>query len=222
MKHIYNFVFAFLLISPISLRAQATFTTINYKDALRPALTLPLTSKHDIAEQTILAKLKETGYKPKTKGRKNKKDGFYIYPGVQLPELGNQQLDLYFKVDPLNGANSYNSSISLMVSKGYDNFVSPDVDSATFAASQQFLNSFALETAALQLDKQIEEQKQKIAQSEKKWEELRNRQEDARKKIAQLEADIKNWEQQEQAQKQDLDRQRSLLLELESKRSMKP
>lgn len=222
MKQFCICVFAFLM-GAFHSYAQSTFSTINYKDALRPALTLPLIYKTDIAEETILAKLKETGYKPQTKGKfrkKNKQDGFYVFPGVQLPELGNQQLDLYFKVDPLSGENSYNSSISLMVSKGYDNFVSPEVDSATFSASQRFLNSFVTHTEALQVSKQLEEQKHKIAESEKKWQDLRNKKEDARKKIAQLEADIKNWEKQEQAQKLDIDTQRSLLQELEAKRSI--
>jgi hypothetical protein len=222
MKQLSICLLCLLFIRAIPLHGQSASTTITYKDALRPALTLPLVHNPDIAEQTILAKLKETGYKPQTKGnafrKKNKQDGFYFFPGVKLPELTNQQLDLYFKVDPLNQDN-YHSSISLMVSKGYDNFVSPETDSATFEAAQNFLNGFVTETAALQLDKQLEEQKHKIADSEKKWQDVKNKKEEAQKKIAQLQADIKNWEEQEQAQKLDVDTQRSALQELEAKRS---
>lgn len=179
--------------------------------------------KAEIAEQTILAKLKETGYNPQKTGnifnKRNKQEGFYVFPGVQLPELANQKLDLYFKVDPMNGDNSYNSSISLMVSKGYENFVSPDLDTATFAAAEKFLNSFESKTEAFQVNKQIEEQKKIIAASDKKWNELRNKQEDARKKIAQLESDIKNLQQEEQTQQQDVDNQRSILKDMEARRS---
>ncbi len=138
---------------------------------------------------------------------------------AQLPELANQKLDLYFKVDPLDGGNSYNSSISLMVSKGYDNFVSSEVDSATFAASQRFLNSFVSETASFQLNKQLEEQKAILADTEKKWQKIRNKQEETRNKITQLEADLKNMQQEEQTLQQEVDKQRSALKELEVKRS---
>lgn len=223
MKQLSICIIAVLLISINPAFAQSSFKTITYKNALRPALTLPLIYKTDITEQTILAKLKETGYKPQKKGnifnKKNKQEGFYVFPGVQLPELANQKLDLYFKVDELNGDSSYNSAISLLVSKGYDNFVSQDVDSATFAASEKFLNSFVSKTEAFDLGKKMEEQKASIAASEKKWQELRNKQSEARKTIAQLEADIKNWQQEEQMQQQDVDSKRSVLKDMEAKRS---
>lgn len=216
-------IIAIFLVSITYVQSQSTFKTITYKKELRPALTLPLMYKTDIAEQTILAKLKETGYNPQKTGnifnKSNKQEGFYVFPGVQLPELANQKLDLYFKVDPMNGDNSFNSSISLMVSKGYDNFVSPDLDTATFAAAEKFLNSFESKTEAFQVNKQIEAQKKIIAVSEKKWNELRNKQEDARKKISQLESDIKNLQQEEQTQQQDVDKQRSVLKDLEVRRS---
>ncbi|MEO8583667.1 MAG: hypothetical protein ABI415_07710 [Flavitalea sp.] len=171
-------------------------------------------------------KLKETGYKPETSGnifkKSNKQDGFYVFPGVQLPELANQKLDLYFKVDPRNGDSSYNSAISLMVSKGYDNFVAPEVDSATFAASQRFLNTFVLKTETFQINKSMEDQKKIIAASEKKWQDLRNKQDETNKKIAQLQAEIKNLQSQEETQKQDLDKQRSVLQGLETRRSAVP
>ena len=99
--------------------------------------------------------------------KKNKQDGFYTFSGVQLPELANQKLDLYFRVDPINGDNNNRSSISLMVSKGYENFVSPDTDSATFLASEKFLNSFVGKTDAFQVNRQIEDQIKSITASEK-------------------------------------------------------
>lgn len=203
--------------------AQSSFQQVKFKDALRPSLNLPLAYEAKIAEETILAKLKETGYKPEKSGnmfnKKNKQEGFYTFSGVQLPELANQKLDLYFKVDPISGDKENRSSISLMVSKGYENFVSPETDSETFSASEKFLNSFVGRTDVFQVNKQIEEQKKGITASEKKWKDLRTKQEDATKKITQLESDIKNWQQEEISQQQDVDKQRLLLKELEDKRA---
>jgi hypothetical protein len=223
MKQIFLFAFALLQLGVMSAFTQSASSNLNYKGALRPGLVLPLMYKTDIAEQTILAKLKETGYKPQMKGnmfsKKNKQEGFYVFTGVQLPELANQKLDLYFKVDPLDGNNSLNSSISLLVSKGYDNFVSPETDSATFGASERFLNSFVAETADFQLQKQMDEQKKTLADTENKWQKIRTKQDETRNKISQLEADLKNMQQEELTLQQEVDKQRSSLKDLEVKRS---
>jgi len=223
MKRYSLALFVTLLVAS-TVQSQSFLQPITYKKVLRPALHLSLTYKPEITEQTILAKLKETGYKPQTKGnifsKSNKQEGFYVFPGVQLPELNNQRLDLYFKVDPMNGDSSFNSAISLLVSKGYDNFVSPDVDSATFAASERFLNGFITETAAFSLEKQLEDQKKKIAAAEKDWQNTRNKQEETSKKITQLEADRKNLEDAGVSLQKNVDAQRKILQDLEAKRSL--
>ena len=115
--------------------------------------------------------------------KKSKQEGFYVFSGVVLPELANEKLDLYFKVDPVNDNFSDRSSVTLMVSKGYENFVAKEKDSATFAASEKFLNSFVNKTDLFAVTAQMEEQKKSLAISEKKWQALRDKQEEARKKI---------------------------------------
>ena len=217
------FTIVILLITGAGVNAQSYPKMISYKNVLQPSLVLQLPNTTDIAEQTILKKLKETGYSPETKGKlfwkKNKQEGFYVFPGVQLPELNNQKLDLYFKVDPQNTDPQYRSSITLLVSKGYDNFVTPQADSSTFLATQDFLNSFVSETAAFKLNKEVGAQRQKVKESEKKWQDLRNQQEDAKKKIADLQANLKNWQEAEVKQKTDLDSSRSVLQGLESQQT---
>lgn len=223
MKKLFLFVFIVVLSGTFETFGQSVYQQINFKEVLRPSLNLPLAYEAKIAEETILAKLKETGYKPEKKGnlfnKKNKQDGFYTFSGVQLPELANQKLDLYFRIDPISGNSDTRSSVSLMVSKGYENFVSPETDSATFSASEKFLNSFVGKTDVFHVNRQIEDQKKSISVSEKKWKELRDKQEDANKKIVQLESDIKNWQQEELTQQQEVDKQRSQLKELETKRA---
>lgn len=203
--------------------AQSTYEQVKFKDALRPSLNLPLAFEVKTAEETILAKLKETGYKPEKNGnmfnKKNKQEGFYTFSGVVLPELSNQKLDLYFKVSPVEGDKNNRSAISLMVSKGYENFVSPEKDSSTFNAAEKFLNGFTVATDEYQVNKQMDEQKKLISASEKKWNELRKKQEDARNKVTQLESDIANWHQEEILQQQEVDKQRLILKGLEERRA---
>jgi hypothetical protein len=211
-----------LLVGTIVSFAQSTATNVEFKKALRPALTLPLTFIPETAEQTILAKLKETGYKPEKSGgflnKKNKEEGYYKFSGVVLPELANQKLDLYFKVDPSDSDN-IRSTITLLVSKGYENFVSTDTDSATFTASENFLNGFVKNTNVYNINQKLDEQKRSLIASEKKWTDIRDQQADAIKKIGELETEIKSLQQKEALQKQEVEKLRSGLTELETQRA---
>jgi hypothetical protein len=219
-----KFLFAAMLqLAALAAISQSFSKSITFKDQLRPALQLALPNDSKTADQTILAKLKETGYKPEKTGsfmnKKNKQEGFYVFSGVILPELTNQQLDLYFKVDDVNNNSTDRSAVTLMVSKGYENFVSKENDSATFNAAENFLNSFASKTDMYAIGVQIGDKKKELAASEKKWQDVRNKQEEGRKKIAELEANIKNWQQEEAGQQKDVEAQRSALKELETRRA---
>lgn len=212
----------FLLVGTISSFAQSTATSVEFKKELRPALTLPLAFNPETAEQTILAKLKETGYKPDKSGgflnKKNKEEGFYKFSGVVLPQLANQKLDLYFKVDPSDN-DKIRSSVTLLVSKGYENFVSTDTDSATFIASENFLNGFVQNTNVYNINQKLDEQKRSLIASEKKWTNIRDKQTEARKKVGELENEIKSLQQQEILQQQEVEKLRTGLSDLEAQRT---
>src|SRR5688500_13597585 len=128
------FVFmAILCAGAVPAVAQSTYSTITINKKMQPGLLLELPNSTDVAEGTILQKLKETGYKPETSGamfwKTNKQDGFYVFNGVTLPALNNQKLDLYFKIEAKGKPAKEQSLMYMLVSKGYDNFVSQELDS---------------------------------------------------------------------------------------------
>jgi hypothetical protein len=223
MKQQFIMVAALLQLTALTSFSQSISKATNFNSQMRPALQLVLPNDSKTAEETILSKLQETGYKPEKNGgflnKKNKQEGFYIFNGVELPELSNQKLDLFFKVEPLNNNTVDRSAITLMVSKGYANFVSLENDSSTFMAAEKFLNSFLYKTDVFAVEADIETKKKDVASSEKKWQNLRDKQEEGKKKIAQLEAEVKNWEQEEAAQQKEVNIQRSALKDLEARRS---
>jgi hypothetical protein len=216
-------VAAMLQLTALASFSQSVTKTTPFNSEIRPALQLMLPNDPKTAEETILSKLKETGYKPEKNGgflnKKNKQEGFYIFNGVVLPELANQKLDLFFKVEPVNNNSADRSAITLMVSKGYANFVSQENDSATFGAAEKFLNSFVYKTDVFAVEADIETKKKDVAASEKKWQSLRDKQEDGKKKIAELQAEVKNWELEEAAQQKEVNDLRSALKDLEARRS---
>ncbi|MET0636575.1 MAG: hypothetical protein ABWZ25_11150 [Chitinophagaceae bacterium] len=190
-------VLAFVLSAGFSsISGQSTSSTIEIDDKMQPGLRIELASNTDMAEGTLLQKLKETGYKPETTGamfwKRNTKDGFYVFNGVQLPDLNNEKLDLYFKVERKSRKEKDISVMSMLVSKGYDNFISAQSDPTTFAAATGFLNGFVANTASYSLQQELLQQEKDLADAEKKMEKLQDEDKSLRKKIEELNADLVN------------------------------
>src|SRR5688500_5481021 len=205
----------------ISALSQASFTPITINKNLQPGLVLHLPNNTEVAEGTILQKLKETGYAPETKGqlfwKKNKLDGFYVFNGITLPALNNQKLDMYFKVERESKSQKEQSIIYLLVSKGYDNFISPDVDSVTFLAATDFLNGFVATTASYRLNLDIEEQEKVVKSAEKKLGDLQDDERSLVKKIEELQADLGNKKNDQVMQEKEIANQKMRLEELKAK-----
>ena|SRR5687767_3724053 len=220
MTRLYLFI-AFLFAGIVPALSQATFTTITINKKLQPGLVLHLPNNTDVAEGTILQKLKETGYSPETKGRlfwkKNKLDGFYVFNGITLPALNNQKLDMYFKVERESSSQKELSIIYLVVSKGYDNFISPEVDSATFLAATDFLNGFVANTASFRLNLDIEEQGKVLKSAENKLTNLQDDEKSLIKKIEGLQADLRNKKDDQVMQEKEIANQKMKLEALKVK-----
>jgi hypothetical protein len=220
MTRLYLFI-AFLFAGIVPALSQATFTTITINKKLQPGLVLHLPNNTDVAEGTILQKLKETGYSPETKGRlfwkKNKLDGFYVFNGITLPALNNQKLDMYFKVERESSSQKELSIIYLVVSKGYDNFISPEVDSATFLAATDFLNGFVANTASYRLNLDIEEQGKVLKSAENKLTNLQDDEKSLIKKIEGLQADLRNKKDDQVMQEKEIANQKMKLETLKVK-----
>lgn len=201
--------------------AQSSYSTITINKKMQPGLLLELPNSTDVAEGTLLQKLKETGYKPETSGamfwKKNKQDGFYVFNGVTLPALNNQKLDLYFKIDRKSRSAKDQSLMYMLVSKGYDNFVSPDVDSATFLAATQFLNSFVGSNLSFSLQQEIEAQEKVVANAEKKLASLQDEEKALHKKIEQLQGDVLKKQTDLQLQNKEISNQKNILDALKAK-----
>ncbi len=212
---------AFLFTGVMTASSQSTFTAITIDKKVQPGLVLQLPNNTDVAENTILQKLKETGYTPETKGelfwKTNKLDGFYVFNGIALAALNNQKLDMYFKVEPKSKTQKDQSTIYLLVSKGYDNFISPEADSATFAAATDFLNGFVGTTASYRLNLDIEEQGKVVKNAEKKLTNLQEDDKDLVRKIEALQADLNNKKKEQLMQEKEITNQKIKLEFLKAK-----
>ncbi|MDB5206752.1 MAG: hypothetical protein JWR72_1827 [Flavisolibacter sp.] len=192
----------------IAASAQSVTTSVKFNKADKPALLLYLPYNQDVAEGTILAKLKETGFEPESKGslfwKQSKVDGYYVFKGVALrSDSGTATLtDLYFKVERRGSKKDNQSVIYMMTSKGgTENFVTGSSEPVTFNAAQNFLNGFVSETATYKHTLDIKTQEETVKKAEKKLNDLRNDEKDMNKKIAKLQEDLKK-NQQDQVNQQ--------------------
>jgi hypothetical protein len=212
---------ALALLATTPALSQSTFTTLTINKNLQPALVLHLPNNTEVAEGTILQKLKETGYTPETKGqlfwKKYKKEGFYVFNGITLPALNNQKLDMYFKVERESKTQKEQSIIYLLVSKGYDNFISPESDSVSFAAATEFLNGFVATTASYRLNLDIGEQEKVVKSAEGKLSELQDDERTLVKKIEGLQSDLQNKKNDQVMQEKEVANQKMKLDELKAK-----
>jgi hypothetical protein len=211
-----------LLSGAVVAQAQSVHTTVTFNNTMQPALSLELQNNTEMTEGTILQKLKQTGYDPNTKGhlfwKKDKKEGFYIFDGVSLPDLNNQKLDMYFKVVPKSKEDKASSVIYLMVSKGYDNFVSPEGDTALWNSAQNFLNSFVDRTTAFTLETDIKSQEKVVKESENRLVKYQDNEKELNTKMEKLQQEIADNHSSQQKQQADIESQRKKLEQMKSTR----
>lgn len=201
---------------------QSAPTTVSYNNTMHAALTMELQHTTEMTEGTILQKLKQTGYDPNTKGhlfwKKGKKEGFLVFDGVALPDLNNQKLDMYFKVVPKSNEDKASSVIYLMISKGYDNFVSPESDAVLWNSAERFLNSFVDRTTAFTLETDISSQENLMKASEGKLRKYQEEEKNLNAKLEKLQQEIADNHSSQQKQQAEIDDQRKKLDEMKAAR----
>jgi peptidoglycan hydrolase CwlO-like protein len=103
------------------------------------------------------------------------------------------------------------------VSKGYDNYISPDVDSVSFFAVTNFLNGFVANTASYRLNLDIETQQKVLKTAENKLVDLQDDEKSLIKKIDGLNADLRNKKDDQVMQEKEIANQKIKLEALKAK-----
>lgn len=202
----------------MQLSAQSVSTAIKFDKDNRQGLMLYLPYSQDVAEGTILTKLKEIGFEPESKGslfwKQNKVNGFYAFKGVTLHGDSPQVVDLYFKVDRRGSKKDNQSVMYLLTSKGGENFITDASDPAAYTAAQQFLNGFTTETASYKHTLDVQSQEETVKKAEKKLQDLQSDEKDLAKKIEKLQDDLRKNRESQATQQSTIEAERKKLEEL--------
>lgn len=201
-----------------SASAQSVSTSVKFDKTNKPALMLYLPYSQEVAEGTILTKLKETGFEPESKGslfwKNNKVNGFYAFKGVTLRGEKTELVDLYFKVDRRGSKKDNQSVMYLLTSKGGDNFINDASDAGTFSAAQKFLNGFVGETASYKHTLDIKTQEETVLKAEKRLTDLRDEEIDLQNKITKLQEDLKKNKEAQVNQQSQIETEKKKLADM--------
>ena len=127
-------VAALFLSASVSFAQNARETTAKFKDNLQPAITASYVADPDFVESSLKEKLAKDGF-----GKRSSESGYDAYKATFWGRVSSDKLDIYMKVNGKRG----NATVTMLLAKGYDNFVSGNKDAALVSKVQDFLNSFA-------------------------------------------------------------------------------
>lgn len=210
MKKLYFAIAAVMVLA--TAQAQTRLATTTFQKAKQPALEKDIPFPEKTVSRAIDAQLQKQGYKGKDA------NGFLTFKGVRLAELGSEAYDLYFKTDRKSRNEKDATTVTLMVSTGFEKFVDENTDAALIAKAKGYLSGFTPMVAAYDLELQIAEQESVAAKAAKT---LANLEEDAfslQKKKAKLDADIANNLSASTAQKATIEKEALILKTLKEKR----
>jgi hypothetical protein len=192
--------------------SQAHIQKVEYLNTNRDAIVneIPFT------EKTISMAIADTLEKLGFKGKSSK--GYMIYQGVKIAALGNEAYDLYFSIDRKSRKEKDVSSVTLLISKGIDNFITDATDQQLMQKAISYMNDLKLLAAAYELEQEIRDQDIVLAKTEKKAVSLVADMDDLEKKKKKLDEQIADNKKAQAAQQAELLKQKQILDNLRSRR----
>ena len=170
----------------------------------------------NFSEKTVADAIRDNMAKVGVKGKSNK--GYTVYKGVKLPELGDDTYDLYFSVDKKSKKEKETSAVTLLISKGDDNFITSSSDAGVIGKAKTYLDNLWDMVGVFDLEQQINSQQDLVKKNEKKANNLVDDASDLEKKLKKTQDQIEDNKKAQASQQEELDNQRKILETLKGKR----
>ena len=191
---------------------QSRYSFIDFNKAKQPAIVNDYNFSDNTVTKAIAGRMEKLGYK----GKESK--GFMVYRGVMLTELGPGPYDLYVKVDRKSRKEKDASSLTMLVSKGNEVFVSDIDDPVLMGNAKAWINKMDSVIIAYDLEVQIKDQEDLVKSAEKKYRSLVDDGDDLVKKKKRIEEQINDNTKDQQQQRTEIEKQKQLFEALKAKR----
>jgi len=210
MKYIFTLLFTLAVYTVAT--AQSRTTTVEYQKINRQAVVNEIPFPEKTVRDAIDNKMQQMGYK----GKDSK--GFMVYKGVSISELGNDTYDLYFMADKKSRKEKGSAILTMMITKGYDNFISESSDAQVMVNAKNYLNNIGNIIAASDLEQQIAAQEDVVKKTDKKYNSLVDDGQNLEKKRKNIEKDIEDNKKDQATQQAEIEKQKQILETLRGKR----
>jgi hypothetical protein len=210
MKYVFTIIISFAFVA--ASMAQSHTETVAYQKINRQAVVAEIPFPEKTVRDAIDNKMEQMGYKGKDV------KGFTVYKGVRLADLGSDSYDLYFAADRKSRKEKDYSTLTLMISKGFDSFAADSTDSRLMSNAKGYLDSIKVMIGAYDLEQQIIAQEDAIKKADKKYSNLVDEGVSLEKKKKNIEKDIQDNIKDQANQKAETEKQRQILETLRGKR----
>ena len=193
--------------------SQAQYKFIDFKDAQKPAIVYDLPYPEKTVDGALTDKLGKLGYK----GKESK--GFTMYKNVSMPELGPGNYDLYFAMDKRSKKERDITTVTMLISKGNENFITDTSDAQLIANGKTFLESMVTGVAAYDLEQQILAQADVVKREEKRLKTYGDEADDMQKRKKKLEQQLEQNQKDQDAEVREIQKQKDLYETLKARRA---
>ena len=193
---------------------QSRTGTADYQKVSRAAILNDMPFPAKTVENALVDKFLKMGYKS------GSSKGYTVFKGVHLNELGPGSYDLYFSAERVSRRDKDNSTLTLLISKGYDAFINETDDAPLFAQAKAYMDSLRDMVAAYDLEQQIADQENAVKKAEKKDSNLKDEADDLQKKKSKIESDIARNIKDKADQEKEVANQKQILENLKAKRKV--
>lgn len=192
-----------------ALAQNAKVNTAELNKVSRPCVSADYGMSYEIIEGAFKKKFTDLKF---GSGDKTK-DGYRLFKGVVFPEISPNKMDLYYRVEDRKP----NTTVYMLFSSGYDNFLKPETDSVIYNNAIQFMEKFVKDATAFQLNRDIEKQQEVIKDVEKKLKNANKDLESNQKDKSKAEAKISQNTIEQGALKEEWESQKKLLETVKAK-----
>lgn len=196
----------------INAGAQSRLVTAQFQKGMAPAIENDIPFPEKLVNKTIEDQFLKLGYR----GKDYK--GYLTFKSVHLPQLGNESYDLYFKTARKSKKEKESTTVTMLMSAGYEKFIGDTTDARTIQNGKKYLDSLTEKVAAFDLEQQITEQGKLAEKSTKKLNNIVSDGQDLQKKKNKLDNDIINNLRDQANQKAAADKDQQILQSLRDKR----
>ena len=193
--------------------AQSVESTTEYNKTQQPAVICEFPYPPALVETVLTDDLKQKGF---GKGKSSK--SFQVFQAINFTEISADKIDFYVRVEKKSRKEKDISTITVLVSKGYDNFISGAADASIMQNTMAYINGLKTKLEKSSLEIQIADQEDVLRKEEKKMSNLVDDLASLEKKKKNLEEDIEDNKKDQEKQKSEVEKQKQILESIKAQR----